>query len=104
MAKSACKELLTLHSKVVLFIVDTVSPVFFNTQDLDPKSAATPQIETHKIFTFIGYSWIDKQHAIPFVGIGGEVEFEGVRPERETKANKNALAQWGIMVKGGLAF
>lgn len=85
-------------------VVDTVSPVFFNTQDLDPKSAATPQIETHKIFTFIGYSWIDKQHAIPFVGIGGEVEFEGVRPERETKANKNALAQWGIMVKGGLAF
>jgi len=40
----------------------------------------------------------------PFVGLGGEVEFESLRPRSAIRANQNSVSQYGIWVKGGFGF
>ncbi len=85
-----------------LLVADASSPVFINTQDLDVTSAASPRAITHKIFAHFSYTWENKQTK-PYLGVGGEVEFEGVRP-KDSQPNKNTLSQWGVWLKGGLGF
>ncbi|OQA35144.1 MAG: hypothetical protein BWY54_00721 [Candidatus Dependentiae bacterium ADurb.Bin331] len=74
---------------------DGVSPVTITTDSLDPDSAAHPGAFTNKIFTHLGYTWENCDY-LPFLGIGGEVEFSG--------SNGRALDQWGVWVKGGFTF
>ena len=83
---------------------DPRSPVFIRTDDLDPHSAAATSAFTHKLFTHIGYAWTKYCHVKPYLGLGGEVEFEGIAPERNRQANHNTVAQWGIWLKGGALF
>jgi len=78
----------------------SVDPVFLSCNDLD--TCKTPSALSHKIFAHIGYAWnddMDEDDYTPFLGLGGEAEFAG-----KTCGNYSALSQWGIWLKGGVAF
>jgi hypothetical protein len=87
-------------------VADINSPVFIKTADLDLRSAASPMILTHKLFVHLGNSWkkSDKDHIVPFFGVGGSIEFEGINTQNTFKPNRNTLSQWGVWFKGGVAF
>lgn len=70
-------------------------PVFIKTDDLDINSAAHPGALSHKIFTHFAYTWENCDY-LPFIGIGGAVEFSG----RENRA----FDQWAVWAKGGFTF
>ncbi len=77
--------------------LDSQPPVLISVKDLNPKSAESQSILTYKMFFNFCHTW----HAVRFMpqlGIGGEVEFNG-----KSKEQKYA-DQWGIWLKGGLAF
>lgn len=82
--------------------VDVPSPVILATTDLDITSGESPRAFSQKIFLSIGRQWPDVEHVIPYVDIGGEVEFEGIAPIRFCQANYNTVSQWGIWLKGGV--
>lgn len=63
--------------------------------DFDIESAEHPGAVSHKIFTHIAYTWVNCDY-LPYVGIGGEVEFSGRR--------NRAFDQWGAWIKGGFTF
>jgi hypothetical protein len=71
------------------------TPVFIRTEDLDIASAEHPGAVSHKLFAHIAYTWENCDY-LPFVGIGGEVEFSG--------RNNRAFDQWGVWIKGGFTF
>jgi len=78
----------------------SVDPVFLSCDDLD--TCKTPSALSHKVFAHFGYAWKDdmeQEEWIPFLGLGGEAEFAG-----KTCGNYSTLSQWGIWLKGGLAF
>lgn len=84
---------------------DPFPPVYFNDSSIDESSAEATRGFTHKVFGNFSYSWpACSCYVQPFLGIGGEVEFEGLNPRHEIKANKNSISQWGIWLKGGLGF
>ena len=83
---------------------DPLSPVFIYTSSLNPQSAAATSAFTNKFFAHVGYSWSKYYNVEPYLGLGGEVEFEGIAPERNRQANNNTVAQWGIWLKGGVLF
>jgi hypothetical protein len=86
-------------------VADLNPPVFFNDSMIDDNSAQASRGFTHKLFGNFGYTWNDCMHWIsPFFGIGGEVEFEGLNPRQDIKANKNSISQWGVWLKTGFAF
>ncbi len=74
-------------------------PVFLSCDDLN--MCKTPSALSHKIFAHFSYAWDDKEDDewIPFLGVGGEVEFSGKSCE-----TYSAVSQWGVWLKGGLAF
>jgi hypothetical protein len=86
-------------------IADDPSPHYINTCDLDPSSAASERSFTHKLFIYLGYAWNTQETntLMPFIGIGGSVEFEGVYPDY-IQPNKNSLSQYSIWLKGGTGF
>lgn len=85
---------------------DNPSPVFFETDDINTDSAASPFICTHKLFTSIGKRFENTyyQHATPFVTCGLEIEFEGVNPNNTVQHQRNTLGQWGVWGKVGWYF
>ncbi len=87
-------------------VADAESPVFIQTADLNLKSAASPMVLTHKLFMHLGHSWNKetRKHIIPFVGAGGSIEFEGINTANTFKPNRHTLSQWGVWIKGGVAF
>ncbi len=94
-----------LDAVVQAQVADNPSPVFIKTSDLDLCSATMPRSISHKFFWNISYAWDtdDNRWTIPFLGIGGEVEFEGVNICR-VEPNKNTMSTFGFWLKGGLVF
>lgn len=86
-------------------VADTNPPVYFNDNMINERSGQATRGFTHKIFGNFGYTWSDCVNWIsPFFGIGGEVEFEGLNPRQDIKANKNSISQWGVWLKGGIGY
>jgi len=83
-------------------------PTFLTIADVN--LAKTPSALSNKIFAHLGYSWLDCEDWVPFLGIGGEAEFGSKNSNSNNNANNNgngcyaALSQWGVWVKGGIAF
>ncbi|MFI5332778.1 MAG: hypothetical protein ACHQVS_01620 [Candidatus Babeliales bacterium] len=71
-------------------------------------SATAPSVVTHKLFAHISYNWdTSKDHVHPFLGIGGEAEFDTKRKsvgECTSCDCRSALNQWGVWIKGGVGF
>jgi hypothetical protein len=84
-------------------VADPNPPLFISTAIIDTSSAESPLAITHKIFTHIGYIW-DKEICSPFVGIGGQIEFEGINTRETRQPLKPNLSQWGIWLRGGTGF
>lgn len=84
---------------------DPNSPVFINTQDIDKSSAQSPRTLTHKLFMYGGNTWYDAfEHATPFFGMGGSIEFEGINSDWSYVPDKNTMAQWSLWLKVGALF
>lgn len=81
---------------------DDPSPVILATTDLDIRSGESPRAFTQKLFVFVGRQWTHVEHVIPYFGVGAQIEFEGVAPEKFRQANYNTVAQWGFWFKGGV--
>jgi len=96
----------TLHGNPLAaqgFVSDENSPVLVACCNLDPESAGTSSQMTHKIFTHISYAWDPMHNVQPYFGIGGEVEFEGIRPS-DLPSYKNTRSLWALWAKGGFAY
>lgn len=87
-------------------VADPNSPVFISTCDLDIDSASTPRALTNKIFAHIGWVGNDYNNCLytPFIGIGGELEFEGINTRETELPSKNTLSQWNMWIKAGVGF
>ncbi len=99
----------------------SIPPVFIQFSDIN---FAGTQGLSNKIFTHFGYTWIDREDYIPYVGLGIEAEFGLNDNERcnscqsscEIACNTGcdddlngdclrcSLSQWGVWVKGGVQF
>jgi len=82
-------------------VKSSTTPEFLKSSML--KTGKTPSAISHKIFAHFSYAWKDdveeEDEWIPFLGIGGEVEWAG-----KTDGLYATLSQWGIWLKGGLSF
>lgn len=87
-------------------VADPDSPRFISTANIDPRSAASPMVLTHKIFAHINYGFeqTPADWCIPFLGLGTSIEFEGINTANTVKPNRNTLSQWAIWAKAGVAF
>jgi len=85
---------------------DANPPIYTLPEMLDCRSAASPRLLTHKLFTHLGYAPDpDNCSFAPFFGIGLEVEFEGVNPVYKSEVPyRNTLSQWAIWTRGGIHF
>ena len=103
------QSLATLHGDELInqnIVADPVFPQFIRTKDINPKSAASPMVLTHKLFANMSYGWQESESdwLIPYVGMGTSIEFEGINTSNTEKPNRNTLSQWALWVKGGVAF
>ncbi len=81
-------------------------PRFISLSNVNPFSAASPMILTHKIFAYLGYDNHINQdcpYAI-FFGVGAEVEFEGINTHLTAVPNRQTLSQWIVWARGGIDF
>jgi len=96
-------------TNAIVDVIDIVPNEQVNTS-IQPKTISlsdlnickSPSALSHKIFTHFSYSWNKKENRKcwnPYLGIGGEVEFDG-----KSKNYKSAINQWGIWLKGGISF
>jgi hypothetical protein len=85
---------------------DNPSPVFISTSDLDPKSAASPLLLTHKFFVHCAHSFTHTtQYPVtPFIGIGAEIEFEGINSRNAVQPDRTTMGQASVWVKGGISY
>ena len=75
-------------------------PVVLSSDDLHLRSGAMPSMVTQKVFGYIGYNFAECDTWYnPYVGIGGELEVDGL-----SCSERSSLNQWGIWIKGGLEF
>jgi hypothetical protein len=90
-------------------------PVLIALTDLNMEGAET-KLQSHKIFTHLGYTWVDREDWVPFIGVGAEVEFGRRHDVNATTTTTTtttsttsgsincALSQWGVWLKGGISF
>ncbi|TET06959.1 hypothetical protein E3J79_00365 [Candidatus Dependentiae bacterium] len=104
------------------------NPTLIKFCDIDITGAGTKGI-SHKVFAHFDYTWREREEWVPYIGLGGEVEF-GYQDKRCNSCsnscyrscssccvppcsatcdssrccNSCALSQWGIWLKGGVAF
>jgi hypothetical protein len=75
-------------------------PVLILNSDIDDYSALCGSAMTNKFFLHIEYTFPDRLRVTPYLGLGGEVELDGAA----TRIAKNSFSQWGIWLKGGIAY
>lgn len=85
---------------------DGLFPVFITTNDLNVKSAASPLLITQKIFCHFSHSWIHCKRidVIPFLGIGAEIEFEGINTRNAYQPTNTTMGQASLWLRGGVTF
>jgi hypothetical protein len=87
-------------------VFDDPSPVFISTADLDPESAASPLLLTHKFFVHFAHTFLntDKYPVSPFIGMGAEIEFEGINSRNATQPDRTTMGQASVWLKGGISY
>jgi len=85
-----------------VIVADPIPPLFISGDDLNLLSATAWRMLTHKIFGYIGYSWFESTLRYkPFIGIGGEIEFEGENERNSVQVDKPTMSQLGLWFKVG---
>jgi len=93
-----------------LYVYDNDAPISFDQiyTSVQPKLVSyddvnfckSPSAISYKVFGNFSYAWRDREECwTPYLGIGGEAEFAP-----KCNACKFAVSQWGIWLKGGVAF
>lgn len=89
----------TTGTDVILANV-SVPPILIAKQSLHKATGSLPAQATHKVFGYLGYNFYELDWcANPYIGIGGEAEFDA-----RSKDEQTALNQWSIWVKWGFEF
>jgi hypothetical protein len=73
--------------------------LLLNDSAINPCSGLSPRALTNKLFGHVAYTWYERCGAIPYLGIGGEVEWAA-----KTNGVKTAASQYGIWIKGGITY
>ena len=91
---------------VQMALADANPPVFTPSALIDKRSAASPMVLTHKFFTHVGWQLCSFQrlNLTHTIGLGGEIEFEGLNERGSVQLNKNTLSQWGVWAYSTLNF
>lgn len=88
-------------------IKTSINPVFISPLDINVCERRAHG-RSHKLFTHFSYTWIEREQWVPYIGLGGEVEFnQGSSTPCSTDCNECiaiALSQWGVWLKGGMTF
>ena len=85
-------------------ISDGLFPVFVSTNDLNVKSAASPLLITQKLFWHFSYAWSQCCRTVPYLGIGAEIEFEGINTRNAYQPVNTTMGQASVWLKGGVSF
>lgn len=94
-------------SSAALIIQTSRDPILIGTNAINVCERSTRGM-SNKIFTHFNYTWNEREQWIPYIGIGGEVEFN----HQPTNCNEQtcgscihcSMSQWGIWIKGGLSY
>lgn len=89
-------------------------PVYIKETNLDLE-AAELRGYSNKIYTYLSYTWIDREDWIPYLGIGFNAEFgsHNNNNDNSISAVNNggsgsgitfALSKWAVLMKGGVSF
>jgi len=77
----------------------SADPVFLKDTDIDIRSGLSACAITHTFFSHINYSWRGYVCYTPYIGIGAMVEIASCDIK-----NNNGYGQWGMWLKGGIAY
>lgn len=101
----------TTESSATIFetqpiVSDGLLPTFISTFDLNPKSAASPLLLTHKFFTHFAHTFLNTSDypISPFIGIGAEIEFEGINSRNAVQPDRTTMGQASVWLKGGISY
>jgi len=79
-------------------IYTSIQPKLLSCDDVN--FCKSPSALSHKIFAHFNYAWKDREENwTPYLGVGGEAEFDA-----GCNQCRFAVSQWGIWLKGGVAF
>lgn len=108
----------------------SIQPIFIADSDLNLTTARSKGL-SHKIFTYVGYTWEDCGCYIPYFGVGGKAEFAGcvkgypsscasnkacgaanyfsavcgdLSSCSDNKCRRTNISEWGLWLKGGFSF
>jgi len=100
----------TTESTATIFetqpIIPDDTPVFISTSDLNHKSAASPMLLTHKFFVHFAHTFCNDDRYVrsPFLGIGAEIEFEGINRGNAVQPDRTTMGQASVWLKGGISY
>jgi len=85
----------------------SIQPIFLSENNLNVNKVRSRGL-SNKVFTHFSYTWPKGNDGwIPYLGIGGEVEFG----QQKKRSNRGcdicptcSLSQWGVWLKGGFSF
>ncbi len=106
---SASNPLSANLNSSLLNIQTSIQPIFISFGDLDVCDR-NAQGRSQKLFTHFNYTWKNRELWVPFIGLGGEVEFgQNEKKSMCTSASCEncvlcSLSQWGIWLKVGMNF
>ena len=92
---------------MALTIQTSVNPIFLSVCDLDVCTPKTSGL-SNSLFTHFSYTWSERPEWIPYLGLGGQVEFAHNESSCSTDACDSclscAISQWAVWLKGGMTF
>ncbi len=98
------------NKKILIFFITTISHGIVIS---NPLESAIINIQSQRLGDnlagFCKAVWLSYKYGIPyyyspFIGVGGEIEFEGINTRLTEREDKNAISQWGLWLKGGWAY
>jgi len=85
----------------------SIQPIFLTEDDIKVNTALSRGL-SNKIFTHFSYTWPKQtDNWIPYLGIGGEVEFAQHDKQASSPCHSCpscSISQWGAWIKGGFSF
>lgn len=100
----------TTESTATIFetqpIIPDAMPIFISTSKLNARSAASPLLLTNKFFIHLAHTFTPQDHNryAPFLGVGAEIEFEGINNHNAVQPDNTTMGQASIWLKGGIAY
>lgn len=72
--------------------------IFLQDSDINECSGLSARAITHRLFAHVNYAWHQRDDYTPYLGVGGMGEWA------QKGSHDNGYSQWGIWIKGGIAY